>query len=174
MPVSKSIKHNTSKTFPSLARGRRSKSNGPAQPPIGQDKPAAPAKRARGVAKPASVPRPQESSVPATPEVAGGGVVPRGVKTGAAKATSSRPVEVPKDDPATTTERQTKKASCLAMLARREGASIEELMEATGWQAHSVRGFLSGEVRKRLGKTLSSEVPTEGDRRYRIGSVEGA
>ncbi|MGD9739972.1 MAG: DUF3489 domain-containing protein [Bauldia sp.] len=68
----------------------------------------------------------------------------------------------------------TKKATCIALLSRTEGASIEELMQATGWQAHSVRGFLSGEVRKRLGLELTSTNAKDGNRRYRIGGAGAA
>jgi Protein of unknown function (DUF3489) len=45
-------------------------------------------------------------------------------------------------------------------------------MEATGWQQHSVRGFLAGVVRKKLGLTLRSEKPDGGDRIYRIVASE--
>jgi hypothetical protein len=62
----------------------------------------------------------------------------------------------------------TKKAACLALLTSSRGASIKELKQATGWQTHSVRGFLSGEVRKRMGRTLVSETDEAGERRYRI------
>ena len=64
--------------------------------------------------------------------------------------------------------KQTKQQTCLDLLGRREGATIEDLQEATGWQKHSVRGFLAGAVRKKLGLTLVSEKPDAGPRRYRI------
>jgi hypothetical protein len=66
------------------------------------------------------------------------------------------------------TGKQTKQQTCLDLLGRREGATIEELEQATGWQRHSVRGFLAGVVRKKLGLTLISEKPDAGPRRYRI------
>ena len=50
--------------------------------------------------------------------------------------------------------RQSKQQTCLDLLGRREGATIEDLEEATGWQKHSVRGFLAGAVKKKLGLTL--------------------
>ena len=62
----------------------------------------------------------------------------------------------------------TKKRICTDLLSRPEGASIEELQGATGWQPHSVRGFLAGTVKKASGLTLVSERPEIGPRRYRI------
>ena len=59
----------------------------------------------------------------------------------------------------------------LKKLRTTRGATIESLMEATAWQAHSVRGFLSATVRKKLGLQLSSEVGKDGIRRYRIGDA---
>ena len=46
-------------------------------------------------------------------------------------------------------------------------------MEATGWQQHSVRGFLAGTVKKKLGLTLSSSKTTGEPRRYRIEPKRG-
>ena len=50
----------------------------------------------------------------------------------------------------------TKKAIVLALLRREGGATLEQVMAATGWQAHSVRGFLSGKISKGLGLALES------------------
>jgi uncharacterized protein DUF3489 len=62
--------------------------------------------------------------------------------------------------------RRTKKETVLALLRRKTGASIKELAAATGWQAHSVRGFLSGTVKKKLGLTLASKKLNDASRRY--------
>lgn len=63
------------------------------------------------------------------------------------------------------------KQSCVAaMLRSPKGATIDAMMKATGWQRHSVRGFLAGVIRKRLKLTLNSEV-IDGDRIYRIATA---
>jgi hypothetical protein len=56
----------------------------------------------------------------------------------------------------------------LRKLRAAKGATVPMLMEATGSQAHSVRGFLSGTVRRKLGLTLVSEIGKDGARRYRV------
>jgi hypothetical protein len=63
---------------------------------------------------------------------------------------------------------KTKADSVIALLNRKNGATISNLMSATGWQAHSVRGFISGAVKKRMGLTVTSDKPANGERRYRI------
>ena len=61
----------------------------------------------------------------------------------------------------------TKHAQVVAMLQDQAGTTIAAIMAATGWQQHSVRGFLAGVVRKKLGLNLVSE-PGESGRVYRI------
>lgn len=65
----------------------------------------------------------------------------------------------------------TKASSVVRKLQSSRGATIEVLMESTGWQAHSVRGFLSAVVRKKLGLNLISNTGKDGTRRYRIDDI---
>jgi hypothetical protein len=62
-----------------------------------------------------------------------------------------------------------KLATVIAMLNRKEGVTIEQLVKATGWQAHSVRGALSGAIKKKLGMAVVS-AKTDGTRSYRIAN----
>jgi hypothetical protein len=61
-----------------------------------------------------------------------------------------------------------KAATILNLIKRKEGATLKELMKATGWQPHSVRGFLAGTVSKRLGLVLTSTKSEDGERTYSV------
>ena len=73
--------------------------------------------------------------------------------------------------PATPVPSQSKQAAVIALLRRPEGVTIAEVVAATGWQPHTVRGLFSGTLKKKLGLTLASEREERG-RTYRI--VDGA
>jgi uncharacterized protein DUF3489 len=66
-----------------------------------------------------------------------------------------------------TTRSESKKAHIIAMLQAPDGVTIEEMARAANWQPHSVRGFLAGVVRKKLGLNLISAAGDSG-RVYRI------
>ncbi|MFZ1772375.1 MAG: DUF3489 domain-containing protein [Rhizobiaceae bacterium] len=87
-------------------------------------------------------------------------------KSGKAKGRGPNPPAQPKSPGAVKPE--TRSAMILRLLRTKRGASIGELMEVTGWQAHSVRGFLSGTVRKTLGLALESKIGAAGERRYQL------
>jgi uncharacterized protein DUF3489 len=68
---------------------------------------------------------------------------------------------------ATRSQGQSKQDRVVAMLRQKEGTTVVAVMKTTGWQKHSVHGFLAGVVRKKLGLTLVSE-KSNGERVYRI------
>jgi hypothetical protein len=61
-----------------------------------------------------------------------------------------------------------KAAKILDLLKRPGGATAKELIKATGWQPHSVRGFLSGTVSKKMGLAVTSTKGEDGERRYSV------
>ena len=62
----------------------------------------------------------------------------------------------------------TKQATLIDLLRRPGGATIADLVKATGWQPHSVRGAISGALKKKLGLTVTSESIEKRGRVYRI------
>ena len=66
---------------------------------------------------------------------------------------------------------QSKQDLVIQMLRRQSGVTIEEIIAKTDWQPHSVRGFFSGLVKKKLKLPLTSEVGKDGVRRYHIAPL---
>ena len=64
--------------------------------------------------------------------------------------------------------RQTKQQIMIDLLRRPEGATIEEITAATEWQSHTVRGAMSGALKKKLGLAITSEKMDARGRVYRI------
>jgi hypothetical protein len=82
------------------------------------------------------------------------------------KARASKRARASKKAP--TAREGSKKAKVLEMIRRPNGATLKEIMKATGWQAHSVRGFISGSLTKKMGLKVESIKREDGERAYRI------
>jgi hypothetical protein len=74
---------------------------------------------------------------------------------------------LPDPEPETDAKRPSKQDEVIAMLRRPEGATVDEVARATGWQRHTVRGVFSGTLKKKLGLTIASAKEERG-RVYRI------
>jgi hypothetical protein len=107
-------------------------------------------------------------------------VAPRRANVAPAKAKSARKATPAKNAPKVRTEPAvakppvardgSKTAKILDLLKRPGGATSKELMKATGWLPHSVRGFLSGTVGKKMGLTVISAKSEDGQRAYSVES----
>ena len=104
------------------------------------------------------------------------GIEPEGANTAPAGATDAPSEEPAPSDPtetepapkARTPREGTKQATLIAMLRAPEGATIEEIMGATGWQSHTVRGAMAGALKKKLGLEVTSEKVENRGRVYRL------
>ncbi|CAH0443514.1 DUF3489 domain-containing protein [Ralstonia pseudosolanacearum] len=65
-----------------------------------------------------------------------------------------------------------KQAKVIEMLRRPEGATVSQICQETGWQAHTVRGAFAGTFKKRLGLAITSHKPASGERVYRIATTD--
>ncbi len=99
----------------------------------------------------------QRLDAPAAPQAAD--VAPKGKRPG--KAANA-------DDGAPTAREGSKKAIVLELVRRPDGATLKDIMEATGWQAHSVRGFISGTLSKKMGLKVESTKRPDGERAYQL------
>jgi Protein of unknown function (DUF3489) len=82
-----------------------------------------------------------------------------------AKATKKAPKAAKKEGAA---RDGSKAAKIIDLLKRPDGATLAEIMKAAGWQAHSVRGFISGTLGKKMGLTVESTKGENGERSYSI------
>jgi len=87
----------------------------------------------------------------------------------AAKKANAAKVATASDTTPTTRE-SSKKAIILDLLKRADGATLKDVMDATNWQAHSVRGFISGNITKKMGLAVESTKSEAGERTYRIAA----
>ncbi len=94
---------------------------------------------------------------------------PRLRKAAAARGKARKAPAKPKRSAAPS---QSKQDLVIQMLRRRSGVTIEEVISETGWQPHSVRGFFSGLVKRKLKLPLVSEVGKDGVRRYYIAPLK--
>ena len=96
-----------------------------------------------------------------------------------APAKSKRNKDVPKSkrrhtarpaakDPVSVAREGSKKSEVIDLMRRSHGATLAEIMELTGWQAHTVRGFVSGTLIKKLGLNVESFRSNEKERTYRV------
>jgi hypothetical protein len=97
-----------------------------------------------------------------------GHVAPKKAKSGKKGAGAKKAPKAAKK--AASARDGSKAATILELLRRPDGATLAELMKATAWQAHSVRGFLSGTLRKKLGLAVTSAKVKDGERTYSINA----
>jgi hypothetical protein len=94
----------------------------------------------------------------------------RGTRASVKNATR-RPVPDARSAGKNSASESSKQSQLIALLNSLAGATVAQMMSLTGWQAHSVRGVMSGILRKKLGLNVVSEVgPTDGTRVYRIAA----
>ena len=114
-----------------------------------------------------AAPKPAASKTPAkAPKAATGAKNAKPAKTAAPAKKAAR--TAPAAATAPTPREGTKQATMIAMLQRKNGATIAEIIEATGWQQHTVRGAFAGALKKKLGLNIVSEKDEKRGRVYRI------
>jgi hypothetical protein len=91
----------------------------------------------------------------------------KGARKGAKKAKAVKRFARGKKAGKPNADRANKKAEVIARMTRAKGATLAEIMKATGWQAHTVRGFVST-LASKGGEKIESSKNAEGERRYKI------
>ena len=103
-----------------------------------------------------------------TPAVAPQGAQNAPKPAGSKKKAARGPKRARAHDAAKQAREGSKKAQVLELLRRPEGATLAGIMKATGWQAHTVRGFISGTLTKKLGLKVESFRSEDKERTYRV------
>jgi hypothetical protein len=99
----------------------------------------------------------------------GAHVAPKKGKSGKKASPAKKAPKTPKGQKKGDSARDgSKTAKILDLLKRPGGVSAKDLQKATGWQPHSVRGFISGTLGKKTGLTVASVKGEDGERRYSI------
>lgn len=88
----------------------------------------------------------------------------RGAKKAARRSKAAKPAATPSAG--------SKKAIVMDLLKRKQGATLADIAKATGWQDHSIRGFISGTLGKKMGLDVESFKNTTDERTYRIVNAE--
>ena len=97
----------------------------------------------------------------------------RSPQSAAARAIGAKPPQLAITDPEKRNGADSKQARVIGMLQSPTGMTISAMMKETGWQQHSVRGFLAGVVRKKLKLKLNSK-KIDGTRVYRVDGADSA
>jgi Protein of unknown function (DUF3489) len=112
----------------------------------------------------------QKLDAPAAPETAAGTetapTAPKAAKGAPKKAMATKAAKAADGTP--TAREGSKKAIVLELLRRKEGATLAEIGKATDWQKHSIRGFISGTITKRMGLKIESTKREDGERVYKL------
>ena len=117
---------------------------------------------AAGAQEPLGAPADVEASETATPAKK----TPKAKKEPKAPK-APKPPKPAKSEESTGPREGTKTAQVVALLQRKNGATLAEIMEQMGWQRHTVRGFMAGAMKK-AGYTVESFKSEKGERSYRI------
>jgi hypothetical protein len=86
----------------------------------------------------------------------------------ASKKAAKAPTAKTEAKPAAEGRDGSKKSIVLDLLRRKDGATLAEIAKATDWQNHSIRGFISGNLTKKMGLTVESTKNATGERTYRV------
>jgi hypothetical protein len=110
----------------------------------------------------------EASFVEVTDAPQGGTEAPEPARTDQ-EAEDPRPAPAAAPAAKTCTPRQgTKQAQMIELLRRPQGATVEQIADATGWQKHTIRGAISGALKRKLGLTVTSDKREDRERVYRI------